>query len=148
MPGTHITRFSLELSGKITILLTLHLCENIVRVTIRCNEWSIHNFLNVVIIKFSFFLPFQVVLEFPIPLNIRVVSASSPHPVLVQDFPQVRQVLRYSLALFASRSRRRHRVRNCRCMRLSQFGQSITEYNLKYCIVCSACAFASFVPSG
>ena len=75
VPGTHITRFSLELSGKIRSCCAFHLCESIVSVTIRRNEWAIHNFLNVVIIKFSFFLPFQVVLEFPIPLNIRVVSA-------------------------------------------------------------------------
>ena len=59
MLGTHIKRFSLELSGKIRSILVLHLYEDIVSITIRCNKWSVRNFTDVVLLEFGFFYPSQ-----------------------------------------------------------------------------------------
>ena len=54
-----MTRFSLEAAWKNPIHLKLSLYESIVGVTIRGNEWAVHRFPDVVIIKFSLYSSLQ-----------------------------------------------------------------------------------------
>ena len=88
MPGTQITRFSLESVWENPIHLYFSLCESVVSITIRSNEWPVDNFPDVVLLKLRFFfvLESNFFLRSPSHLEISIECAAD-NPAILHSRP-------------------------------------------------------------